>query len=166
MKQILIITLLSAVTSCSSIKQIGDLNMISKRNINLDEEYTQLRTYAGSSSNRELKKEFSRVKSTSIDMAVDHTVRNTPGGEFLTNVKIYTLNGEYFVVQGDVWGIAGKEIDYKGWKVGDRVQFKKGFNTVEGSILDLKNSEEATVKDSEGNIISVKYDRLTKIGTD
>ena len=93
----------------------------------------------------------------------DYTVKNVPGGEFLTNVKLYILNGEYFVVHGDVWGAKGVEKQFKGWKIGDRVQYKDGFTTKKGTIVDLKNSEEASVKEDEsGKVKNIKYEKLTK----
>ncbi len=150
-------------SGCFGIKQVGDLNMISNRNVNPNQEYELVKTYAGSESKRELKKEFKKVKAETIQEALDHTVKNTAGGEFLTNAKVFILNGTYFVVHGDVWGTKGTEKQFKGWKVGDRVQWKEITGTKKGIIVDLKSSEEATIKEDEsGKVKNIRYDKLTK----
>lgn len=150
-------------SGCFGIKQVGDLNMISNRNVNPGMEYELVKTYGGSETKKELKKEFKKVKAETVQQALDHTIKNTAGGEFLTNVKIYILNGTYFVVHGDVWGVKGMEKQFKGWKVGDRVQWKEIAGIKKGAIVDLKNAEEATIKEDEsGKVKNIKYDKLTK----
>lgn len=163
MKKTLFLISLFALTSCGmGIKQVGDLNMISKRNVIPSDDYERLRTYAGSSSKKELKHEVKRVKAKTIDQAVDYTVKNTPGGEFLTNVKVYMVDGTYFVVHGDVWGHKSQEADFKGWKVGDKIWYKSVFGQKKGTIVDLKSSEEATIQLEDGKLLNIKYDKLNK----
>ncbi len=153
------------LTGCFGIKQVGSLNVISSRNINLtDGKYELLKTYAGSSSKKELKKEFKKIKAENVQEALDYTVKNTAGGEFLANAKIYLLNGTYFIVQGDVWGRKTADADYKGFKVGDRVQYTRAMIKRTGEITDLKNSDEATIKEDESDSYhTVKFDKLLKI---
>ncbi len=71
-----------------------------------------------------MKKEIKKTENTSLDSAIDHTVRNTPGGEFLKNVKFYLVikgSKRYYVSEGDVWGVKSQE-NFRGFKVGDKVQ--------------------------------------------
>ena len=84
-------------------------------------------------------------------------MKNTPGGEYLTNVTIYHIRGKFYVVQGDVYGLANQEPQHKGWKVGDFVQFKKR-KIRNGTIIDLKNSEVATIKEKyTGKLYNIPY---------
>lgn len=83
--------------SCSSVKQIGDINMISNRNVNPSMDYEVLETYATTS-----KKALKKSKFTNVDDAINETVGTVAGGEFLVNCKIYLVNGKYFAVVGDV----------------------------------------------------------------
>ena len=97
-----------ALYSCATITQIGDLNMISKRNIDSDFNYELLSTYAGGS-----KKELKKSKAVNIEEAVDQTVRKIAGGEFVMNAKIYKIEKQsntYFAVEGDVWGKKRKNV--------------------------------------------------------
>ena len=145
------------LTSCSGIRQIGSLNMVANRNVDPSNEYVLLRSYAGSSTIKEIKSELKYEKATSLEAAINKTVKNTPGGEYLTNVTIYHIRYKYYVVQGDVYGLANQEPQYKGWKTGDYVQFRKG-KLRSGTIIDLKNSEVATIKEKyTGKIFNIPY---------
>lgn len=157
---------LIGLNSCIGIKQIGDLNMMSNRNVSMDtQQYELLKSYAGSESKSELRKEFKRANSKTLESALDYTVKNTAGGEFLTNVRVYIMFKETprFLVHGDVWGVKGVEPQFKGWKAGDKVQFKSWFKSHKGVITDLRNSQKATVKlDKNGQLKDVKYKKLYK----
>lgn len=158
-KSLMIVVILLSYCSCSktTIKQIGKVNMISNRNVNSEFNYKPIKTYAGMS-NKELK----RVKNETIEEAIDQTVKSVPGGEFIMNAKIYQINGEYFAVEGDVWGLEIKE--YRGFKVGDRVQWKANFKTRIGVITSLLNDIECMVKeDGESNSTKIEYEKLNKI---
>ncbi len=96
---ILIALFLLFLASCTSVKQIGALNMISNRNIDRSLNYKPLLNYAGGS-----KRELKKSRCTSLQEAVDKTVKKVPNGEFLMNVKLYLIKGKYFAVEGDVWG--------------------------------------------------------------
>ena len=100
MKQITYMFLFAVlVTACTSVKQIGKINMISTRNVDPNLKYEVISTYSGGS-----KRELKKSKSTSIEDAIDQTVKKVPGGEFLMNCKIYLINSKYIAVEGDVWG--------------------------------------------------------------
>ena len=160
MKKLIVIILslsLFAFNGCS-VKLVGKVTMVSDRNMESKTEYVLMKCYMGAS-----KKELRRSRAVSVEDAIDQTVKNTAGGEFLKNVKIYLVNGSYFAVEGDVWGIATNQ-NIRGWKVGDRVQWKgpvKKINT--GVITDLKNASVVNVKDdTDGKIKEVTYDKLIK----
>ena len=108
-KQIIILSAATLVllSSCSTIVDLGKLNMISDRNVDSKADYVLLKSYAGGS-NKEVKKALKKTKATTLDQAVDETVRNVAGGEFLKNVKVYGVKKKknmYLVVEGAVWGV-------------------------------------------------------------
>lgn len=103
MKKLFIIFIsISIFTCCKTVIRIGDLNTVSNRNIE-NKEYISLKRYSGGS-----KKEIKRSKSKSIEEAIDKTVKNVDGGEFIKNAKIYIIKKrkkQYFAIEGDVWGL-------------------------------------------------------------
>lgn len=155
-KSLIFLVVALSITSCSSVKQIGKVNMISNRNVDPKQEYDVISTYSGGSK-RELKK--SRAKT--VEDAIDQTVRKIPGGEFLVNVKIYIINGQYFAVEGDVWGIK-TNVAYRGFKVGDKVTWKAKGNFVTGTIKSLKDDMTCLVENEAGDIVEKKYDEISK----
>lgn len=104
MKNFIILSLMIIfISSCSNIKRIGDLNMISNRNIDTKENYVLIERYVNDS-----KREIKKSKAKTIEEAIDKTVKNVNGGEFIKNAKIYMIqkkNKYYFAVEGDVWGV-------------------------------------------------------------
>ncbi|MBK6834244.1 MAG: hypothetical protein IPG89_08235 [Bacteroidetes bacterium] len=151
----LIITsaLAGALTSCISTKQIGDLNMISTRNVETKTDYVLIRNYMGGT-----KRELKRSKAKDLKDAVNNLVKQTPGGEFVKNAKVYLVNGKYYAVEGDIWGIA-QNINFRGFKVGDIVQYKGNKYT----ITELKNDKVCTIKDDNEKIREASYDDLKRI---
>ncbi len=133
--------------------------MISNRNIDSNLDYKPISTYSGAEF-RDLR--FTRA--TSIEEAVDQTVRSIPGGEFLMNVKIFLVNGRYFAVEGDVWGRLDGVV-FKGFQVGDEVSWKSGREYISGIITSLKDEYRCLIKLDSGVIKEVQYSELTKIGT-
>lgn len=154
----ILITLLviTAGTSCTSVKQIGKVNMISNRNVDPKLDYDVITTYSGGS-NRELKKS----KAKTVEDAIDQTVRKVPGGEFLMNVKIYMVNGQYIAIEGDVWGVKSN-ISYRGFKVGDKVTWKTKGTFKMGTIKSLKDDKICLIETENGDIIEKKYDEISK----
>ena len=163
----LTISLYSCAVPKITVQQIGKLNMISERNIDTKAEYVLLKSYMGASD-----KEKRASTSTTIEDATNETVKNTPGGEFLKNVKVYTVSMEkrkevYFAIEGDVWGFAGAE-NFRGFKVGDKVQWKDVKGTMhKGKITGLNDSKECMVKEAGKETSKlITYDRLIKISND
>ena len=97
-------------SSCVAIKDIGNLTMVSTRNVETTKSYQSIKKYASLT-----KKELRKTRATSIQAAIDEVVRKVDGGEYLMNVKIYQVaksNGfavlYYYAVEGDVWGTQPK----------------------------------------------------------
>lgn len=142
MSKITLIILLASIISiqsCTTIKQIGDINMVSCRNIENNMNYVLLRSYMGGS--KKESKRSSKLEIVSIQDAVNRVVKETPGGEFLKNVKIYLVDSKYISVEGDVWGLAGVKENYRGISLNDHVLYKNGGSIYKGSIVALKNDE-------------------------
>lgn len=168
MKKLLNFLFTAAVlTSCTNIKQIADLNMISTRNVET-KEYVLIKNYQGNPGN---KKVLKKSKAKTLDEAINLTVRNTPGGEYMKNVKIYIIErpfSEHYAAEGDVWGLKEGVITYMGFKVGDRVQWstKKTFqkNVIhKGTVASFKDGEVITVKeDGTETLLNIPFDELDK----
>jgi hypothetical protein len=166
-KVFLSLSALILLVSCTSVKPIGDLTMISTRNIDRSMDYVLVKNYQGLS-----KKQKRKSKSKDIEEAVNTTVKSTPGGEYLTNVKLYIVNNplrfkkefrQTYVVEGDVWGFNG-ELSMKGFKVGDKVFWTSLTGQKQGVIVELKNDKEAAIQIEGQEIIElVNYDKLTRL---
>lgn len=161
MKKIIALTtcVILFLSSCApSLKMIGNVNMISTRNIDNSQNYVLIKSYAGGTD-----KELKKSRAQTLDAAINNTVMNTAGGEYLMNVKMYVVMGKYYAVVGDVWGLGTEKVDIHGWRVFDFVQWKNSGKTLTGVITDLKDANQCSVKcDGDGKIYSVKYDALTK----
>ncbi len=162
---ILSVPLLALMSSCSTVIDLGKLNMISDRNIDSKGDYVLIKNYAGGSK-KEIKKALKKTKATTLDAAVDETVRNVAGGEFLKNVKVYGVKKKevmYLLVEGDVWGVAG-DVSFRGFKVGDKVQWKELTVYKKGTITGLTDADKCMVKeDGKENSKSFKFSSLTKV---
>ncbi len=149
------------------IKPIGDLTMISTRNIDRSMDYVLVKNYQGLS-----KKQKRRSKAKDIEEAVNSTVKSTPGGEYLTNVKVFMVSNpmrfrkefrQTYVVEGDVWGFQGEQ-SMKGFKVGDKVFWNTVSGQKQGVILELKNGTQAAIQvEGQEKIELINYDKLTKL---
>lgn len=130
--------------------------MISNRNVEAKLDYSLISSYSGGS-----EKGLKKTRATSIEDAVDQTVRKIPGGEFLMNAKLYIVNNTYFAVEGDVWGKLDN-LSYRGFKVGDQVVIDKVRKSI-ATIKSLKDDKSCFVERDNGRIEEVNYDRLSKI---
>lgn len=147
-------------SSCQTLvlKEIGSVSVISNRNFSLSQDYTILKSYAGSE-----QKDLKKNQAPNIQRAVDNLVKSVPGGEFVQNVKIYVVNSYSFAVTGDVYGIAANA-NMQGFKKGDHVSWKDGMVRYVGTISDLKNATEATViQDVNQKVRTVKYADMEKV---
>lgn len=168
MKKVLITLAASLLlTSCVSIKEIGHVNVLSSRNVVFDgaTKYARLATYAGES-----KSELKKSKSETIDEAVNIVVRNCPGGEFMSNVKIWQItNGKKirFAVSGDIYGVANEngevERSHRGFAVGDSVVWEEIAGQYKrGTIESLIDNETCIVRKEDGKMVKLKYSKLSK----
>jgi hypothetical protein len=151
------------MASCSSTQQIGKVNMISTRNVD-SKNYVLIKTYAGSTT-----KELKKSRASSIEEAINNTVKAVPGGEYLMNVAIFLIKGKYYAVQGDVYGLSGT-ISYRGFVAGDKVTWedraslfdKKQY--VSGTIISLKDDNTVIIKlDNSEKTVEISYDKISKI---
>jgi hypothetical protein len=159
--------IISMLSSCVSIKPIGDLTMIATRNIDRSLDYVLVKNYQGLS-----KKEKKKSKAKDIEEAVNVTVKSTPGGEYLTNVKLYVIINpmrfkkqfrQTYAIEGDVWGFKGEQ-SMKGFKVGDKVFWATVTGQKQGVILELKNGNQAAIKiEGQEKIELINYDKLTRL---
>ena len=166
----------------SCVRRIGDLTLISTRNIDSKVNYVELKRYV-------------KGKGKTVEMAIYQAIKTVNGGEFMKNVIIYS-NGE---IEGDVWGIAfqGMNIENKdtltdskslnkadekaiirkqeelaeaeikaGFNVGDKVTWKDAskFNIVRTGIITAKIEKYAVIKiDKNRDVVKIKYKILQKI---
>lgn len=154
----LLICLAFCFTACGpSIKLVGEFNMISTRNVSMKESYTVIKSYAG-----EGRRDLDKNKASTMDGAVNNLVRSVPGGEFIMNAKIYVIDNLYYSVGGDVYGLEAGQ-NYKGFKKGQRVQWKSMGVRFQGKVVNLKSSDEITVETENGVIKNFSPDELTII---
>jgi hypothetical protein len=161
-KQVYFIIALCSVllTSCGvTIKQIGSINMISTRNVDPKLEYVRLTTYSGAG-----EKELKKTRAVSVEDAINQTVKKTPGGEMLMNVKLYLVSkgkSYYFAAEGDVYGFKGEKTSFRGFAVGDKVIVDGALNRL-ATIKSLKDDKTCFIETALGVIEEVKYERISK----
>jgi hypothetical protein len=167
LKTLIAIILIAAIySSCTTVKQIGSVNMLSTRNIDASTKYTLISSYAGGS-DKEIKKSTCKT----IEDAVNAAVKKIPGGEYLMNVKIYVVDDKYYATEGDVWGNP-QTLSYRGFKVGDKVTWKNkniiskakgGSAYLTGIITSLKDDKTCFVMtDADDKIVELSYDDISK----
>jgi hypothetical protein len=76
--------------------------MLSDRHVESGGNYRMLQAHVGAT-----KKELKNTSATTIERAIEEVLGEVPGGIYITNVKIYAVDGDYLAVSGDVWGKAG-----------------------------------------------------------
>lgn len=164
MKQILCLLVL-LFTGCGSMRMVGNLNMLSTRNVDSGASYQLLKT--GTDDSRGAVK---KSKAKNIDQAVNNVVMDIPGGEFLKNVKIY-YDGNSWAVIGDVWGLPDNA-NIEGFRVGDVVYIKNnllnsavsGTKFTRAEITGFKDKTTCLVKFPGGEIKEANYKDLSKTG--
>ena len=159
MKKLTIAILLAVLFGCSSVHQIGQVNMISSRNVDSKTDYVLIKTGTNDS-----KANFRKNKASTVDQAINNMVQNVPGGEFLKNAKIYT-DGKSFAVLGDVWGVS-ESANIEGFKIGDKVLIKNSIlnkgKFSHGEITGLKDRKTCIVKVDNGQEKEYNYTDLSK----
>ena len=161
----ILLTVVVMISSCSTVNDMGKINMIANRNVSTKENYVLLKNYAGGSK-KEIKKALKKTQAKTIDAAIDETVKNVPGGEFIMNAHLYSVKKKKsygFFFEGDVWGLS-ENVSFRGFKVGDTVQWKELTIAKKGVITGLTDSEKCMVKEEgKENSQSLKYSSITKV---
>ena len=146
------------ISGCSSLKMVGDVNMISSRNIDSKTDYVLIKTGTDDS-----KANFRSNKADNIDDAINKAVQNVPGGEFLKNAKIYT-DGKSWTVIGDVWGVT-ESANVEGFKIGDAVLIKNSILNKDkfsrGIVTGFKDRKTCIVKIENGATKELNYSDLS-----
>ena len=173
---ILTVSVLLGFTSCSH--KLGNLTMISTRNIETSKEYKELkRSVIGKDKSlQKLLLLFGPFGSPDMELALNKAVSTVPGGEFMKNLIIKERYNWYLlfsirvlIVEGDVWGTAQTDMQNTyNFKIGDKVLWnKKGMfksKWLEAEVIAITN-ESVTIKyieDSASKIVEVKNDELRK----
>ena len=102
MKNTILYTVMSMllVSCASTYQEIGGVNLLATHDVPEKQNYKLLATGVGST-----KKEIKHSTAQSMNEAVKAVLDRVPGGDHLTNVKLYIVNDIYLAVSGDVWGI-------------------------------------------------------------
>jgi hypothetical protein len=154
---ILAIFILFAITSCSH--RLGNLTMISTRNIETSKDYKELkRTVVGKDKSlQKLLLLFGPFGSPDMELALNKVVNTVPGGEFMKNVIVTERYNWYLlfsirvlIIEGDVWGIPQNERQNTyNLKIGDKVTWKETVlfkdKWYDGEVMAV-SAETATVK--------------------
>lgn len=160
------ITPLSLILSGCGWTRIGELTMISTRNVDSKTDYKLIKKYAtGKAKSKERQ---------ALKLAIENCVKTEKDGEFLKNVKVFIKNnGKKVKVEGDVWGLppVEKNVETKvnaviEFNVGDKITFNQKGRIVEGVILGVnQNTCVVEHKNMLGKLVKseIKYEELTKI---
>ena len=93
-KTVYTIGVLAILSSCGY-QRIGDLTMISNRNIDSSEDYVLIQ--------RNAEGKAKMKKDDALELAIDNATE-AYNGEYLMNVKVHVKNnGKKIKVEGDVW---------------------------------------------------------------
>lgn len=162
--------------------RVGDLNMVSTRNVDFSRKYVLLERYQKATVQSDM---------GALEKAIDKVVKNTPGGEFAMNVKIYVKgNGKKVRIEADVWGIPGAVRSTDGDRanvsvqqsinadvdigIGDWVSWQTPMGVVTGQVVGMNSSEamiQVQANDESGfpllagtdRKVSKAYEKLTKV---
>lgn len=88
MKKLSFVLITLLLSGCS--QRIGNLTMVSTRNIDSKTDYVELKRHV-------------KAKGRDMEIAIEKAVKKDPNGEFLKNAVIY--QGFRIKVVGDVWGV-------------------------------------------------------------
>lgn len=167
-KNLLLIMLSVFIFSSCSYNRIGQLTMISTRNVDSKADYKLIQKETEG---------IAKMKShDAFQEAVENAVKQSPDGEFMKNVIVYIQgNGKKIKVVGDIWGIPSvnkqveKTVNAKiEFKAGDKVTFKNSLGKIiEGKILGVNaNTAIVEYQNTFGKTTKseINYEDLTKIG--
>lgn len=165
MKQILFILGIIFLLSSCAYQRIGDLTMISNRNVDTGKEYVLI--------HRNAEGKAKMKDNDALERAIDKATE-AYNGEYLMNVKVYVKdNGKKIKVEGDVWGLKSTRVNVNTsvsknieFNTGDKVMFKSTGKLIEGKIIGI-NSNGAVIeyKNMLGKLSKkeIPFENLTKI---
>lgn len=167
MRQVMFALGIALIFSSCAYQRIGDLTMISNRNVDSSKEYVLIERNAVGKARAK--------RNDALERAID-AVTEKHNGEYLANVKVYVLsNGNQIKVEGDVWGLKSEvtQVDVESsvtkkikLETGDTVAFRISGKLMEGKIIGINNTaaiveyETPTGQSKKKEII---FDELTKI---
>lgn len=161
-----VLTAIALFSGCAY-KRIGDLTMISTRNIDSRTDYQLIQKYAVGKARSK--------NGHALEAAIDKAVRLSPDGEFLKNVRVYVKNdGKKVKVEGDIWGVPSIEKNVTisvaeaiEFSSGDKVSFRNTMGKiVEGTIVGLNKHTaivEYTNAVNKEAKTEIKYEKLTRL---
>lgn len=164
-RQLVYIGMLLVLVQSCGYKRIGDLNMISNRNIDSSKEYVLIQRDAEGKAKAE--------QDDALEQAIDITTSKY-GGEYLMNVKIYVNgNASKVKIEGDVWGLKSTQVKVESsvtktikFETGDFVTFQMSGKLTEGKIIGINANGaviEYTNKLKQVKKKEISFDELTKI---
>lgn len=135
-----IVLVAMAAGGCTSWQRVGQLTMLSTRNVDSGKPYTLLL--------RGVEADAKMRKDDALQAAVDEAVAQHPGGEYMMNVQVLVQsNGKRVKVQGDVWGLPNEAgtapasaTGTASMAVGNRVAFKLAGKLTEGTIVGMRTT--------------------------
>jgi hypothetical protein len=173
------------LSSCGTTKldarDAGRLTIVSTKNVKLDGDYVMIARNAGfdgsqlsvvnsdykRSTRKTILENYYRLRSETVSGAIDNVVESTPGGVYMENMELYQISDrssstwDYFIVSGDVYGIAGQKKQIRGYIVGTKAFYKRDS----GEVVTLIDDQRCLWKsDNDDKYYEVLYDELTKIG--
>ncbi|MBW7868881.1 MAG: hypothetical protein H3C31_11200 [Brumimicrobium sp.] len=165
MKKIIIILIIGLCTT-SCFRYIGDLTIVSTRNIDSSIDYVPLKSYSGGSKN-----ELRKTVGINLKEAVNNNLRTVPGGEYIMNAKFYIYRGKYYAVEGDVWGMKTKvsetgdeAVEYRGFRVGDKVLWRNPKMQYEECIVKSHvDAKKILIETASGKVIKVLIKSISKV---
>lgn len=167
-----------SLQSCVSTKitPLGSLSFVSTKNINEDRFFRTKKLSSSYLTEKQMGKSKKMRNNNDMEVAVNDLINKTPGGLYVMNARPYYVQKSvsfgsilfaqynYYVVNGDVYGIKGVEQNVQGFKRGDRVTWKGLFGKInKGKITSFVGLEEAIIKRDDGEEVHVDVSKLSKI---
>ena len=152
------------MSSCNY-QRIGDLTMISNRNVDSGKEYVLIQ--------RNVEGKAKMKKNDALERAIDEATEEY-NGEYMMNIKVYVKNnGKKIKVEGDVWGLKSTHINVESsvtkkveFKNGDIVTFTNSGKLTEGKIIGINNNGAVVEYNNmlgKTKKTEITFDKLTKI---
>ncbi len=165
-KTLLFLAIILMSSGCA-FQRIGDLTMISNRNVDADKEYFLIK--------RNVEGKAKMKNNDALELAVDNAT-STCDGEFMKNVIVFVKsNGRNTKVKvvGDVWGDKNTHVNVKSYvtkeihyETGDKVAFNSSGKIILGTIIGINDN--GAIVEYENSLKQTKskqipFEEITKI---